>query len=53
LKGKNKERWEQLCAQAAVEQDSARLMKLIQEITEMLDEKERRLQREQSASGGV
>ena len=53
LKGKNKQKWEQLCVQAAVEQDSARLMKLIHEITRMLDEKEQRLQREQSASDGV
>lgn len=53
LKAKNKQEWEQLCAQAAVEQDSARLMELIQEITRMLDQKEQRLQREQSASDGV
>ena len=47
MKGENKEKWELLCAQAAVKEDSARLMKLIQEITRMLDEKEQRLQREE------
>jgi hypothetical protein len=32
-----------LCEQAAIEQDSERLMALIQEINRMLDEKEQRL----------
>jgi hypothetical protein len=40
------ERWRKLCAEAAVEQDHARLLKLIAEITELLGEKERRLQQE-------
>ena len=39
-----KERWLQLCEQAAVEQDPERLLKLVDEISRMLDEKNRRLQ---------
>lgn len=49
--GKNKEKWERLCAEAAVEQDSARLLKLVQEINQMLDDKEHRLKREESEGG--
>jgi len=37
------ERWKQLCEQAAKEQDPAKLMKLIKEINELLEAKERRL----------
>jgi hypothetical protein len=40
----HQEEWQKLCAQAAVEQDSAKLMKLIQRITELLDAKQKRLQ---------
>jgi hypothetical protein len=36
----NKERWQELCAQAANEQDPDRLMELVKEINELLDEKE-------------
>jgi hypothetical protein len=45
--GKNKERWEILCEQAATEQDSAKLMKLIKEIDELLEAKSQRLKQEQ------
>jgi hypothetical protein len=38
------ERWLELCARAATEQDADKLMVLIKEITELLDAKERRLQ---------
>ena len=37
------ERWMQLCAQAAVEQDPKKLMELVKEINELLEQKERRL----------
>jgi len=37
------ERWMELCAQAAVEQDPERLMQLVSEILELLEAKERRL----------
>ena len=40
---KDKEEWMELCEQAAVEQDAARLMTLIQEIERLLQEKADRL----------
>ncbi len=40
---RDKERWRELCAQAAEEQDPVRLMQLVKEINEQLDEKEARL----------
>ena len=46
MKGKTKELWKYYCEQAAVEQDPDKLMQLVQEINRMLEEKERRLQRE-------
>ena len=39
----NTERWMQLCAQAAHEQDTEKLMTLVNEILALLKEKERRL----------
>ena len=39
----NKERWMELCEQAAVEQDSKKLAALIQEIDRLLREKQHRL----------
>ncbi|MGA9355830.1 MAG: hypothetical protein WBV46_19240 [Terriglobales bacterium] len=43
MQGEKKERWMQLCAQAAVEQDPQKLIELVQEINALLEEKERRL----------
>ena len=43
MKGKVKEEWMQMCEQAAIEQDSEKLMALVTEINRMLDEKEQRL----------
>jgi hypothetical protein len=40
---KEKEKWMELCAQAAKEQDSQKLMELIKQITELLDAKKERL----------
>jgi len=40
MEGQLKERWMQLCEQAAVEQDTYKLMLLIQEINRLLEEKE-------------
>ena len=37
------ERWQELCAQAATEQDPDRLLVLVQEINRLLEEKEKRL----------
>jgi hypothetical protein len=41
---KDKEHWRELCEQAAVEQDHAKLIALVKEINALLDEKEKRLQ---------
>jgi hypothetical protein len=49
---KDKPRWEELCKQAAVEQDSKKFMELIQEINRLLEEKEQRL-RNQKASESI
>jgi hypothetical protein len=40
---RNKERWVELCEQAAVEQDSKKLVALTQEINRLLREKQDRL----------
>ena len=57
MQGKVKEEWLQLCEQAAIEQDSEKLMGLVVEINRMLDEKEQRLKRgkptQASASGEI
>jgi hypothetical protein len=53
MQAKVKERWMQLCEQAAVEQDTERLIELVQAINTMLEEKEERLERERSARGGI
>jgi hypothetical protein len=39
----NREKWVELCAQAANEQDSRKLMALIKQITSLLDAKQERL----------
>lgn len=49
MKGKTKEHWMELCEQAACEQDPDRLIELVQEIDQMLAEKETRLKRERGA----
>jgi len=43
MQGETKERWMELCEQAAVEQDSEKLLILTQEINRLLQEKEIRL----------
>jgi hypothetical protein len=43
MQGEKKERWMELCAQAAVEQDPEKLMELVKEINDLLEEKERPL----------
>jgi len=45
---KNKERWNELCAQAAVEQDPKKLMELIREINRLLEEKRNRIDKTES-----
>ncbi len=41
--GENEERWRKLCEAATKEQDSERLLELVRQINQMLDDKERRL----------
>jgi hypothetical protein len=43
LKGEKKEIWMHLCEQAAIEQDPDKLMDLIKQINQLLEEKEHRL----------
>jgi hypothetical protein len=43
MEGPIRERWQVLCAQAAVEEDPMKLLELAQEINALLEEKERRL----------
>ena len=50
MKGEKREIWMHLCEQAAVEQDPDKLMDLIKQINQLLEEKERRLKGESSVS---
>jgi hypothetical protein len=43
MQGPNKERWRELCEQAAKEQDPVKLHRLIKEINDLLEAKEARL----------
>jgi hypothetical protein len=43
LIGSDKERWKQLCEQAANEQDPKKLIALVQEINRLLEAKRKRL----------
>jgi hypothetical protein len=43
MQGEDVERWRELCALAAAEQDPDRLLALVQEINALLERKERRL----------
>jgi hypothetical protein len=52
MKGERGERWRDLCSQAATEQDPDRLMELIREINELLEEKEQRLKSERAGENG-
>jgi hypothetical protein len=45
MQGPAKERWIQLCEQAAVEQDHDKLIELTREIARLLEEKEQRLKK--------
>jgi len=49
--GRRKDRWRELCEQAAVEQDTAKLIKLAEEIIRLLEEKEERRKARKSFSG--
>jgi hypothetical protein len=49
--GQTKERWKELCEQAAVEQDPEKLLELVHEINEILLQKQRRLTGAGTAGG--
>lgn len=49
MQGAVKERWLQLCELAAVEQDSKKLLALVEELSKVLLEKEERLKKTRSA----
>jgi hypothetical protein len=46
LQGEKAEQWRALCEQAAVEQDPQKLMRLIEQINRLLEEKEQRLKQQ-------
>jgi hypothetical protein len=52
MRGKAKERWMELCAQAAKEKNTDRLIEIVQQINRMLEEEERCSQRA-AVSGGA
>jgi hypothetical protein len=43
--GETKERWQQLCEQATTEQDSQKVVELVQEINDLLEQRQGRSQR--------
>jgi hypothetical protein len=50
MQGEDKERWQELCAQAAAEQDPKKLLELVGEINRLLEKKERRLRTPSTSS---
>jgi hypothetical protein len=44
MQGQKKVQWQELCAQAAVEQDPEKLLALVKQINAMLGEKQDRLE---------
>jgi hypothetical protein len=53
MKGETEERWRELCAKAATEQDPNRLMELISEINELIEKKQQRLVQQQDKQQGL
>jgi hypothetical protein len=45
MEGEKKERWQELCERAAIEQDAQKLIDLIVEINRLLEERRSRLNR--------
>ena len=52
MQDETKERWIQLCEQAASEQDSQKLIKLIDEIFRLLEEKRSRVSKKEADEKG-
>lgn len=49
MQGERRETWERLCQMAADEKDPDRLMELIEQINQLLEEKEKRLQQQRQS----
>ena len=47
--GEKRERWQELCEQASVEQDSQRLLEIVAEINRLFEEKRKSLDLEDKA----
>ena len=45
MEGEKAEQWRVLCEQAAVEKDANKLMELVKQITQLLEDKQKRLDR--------
>ena len=52
MQGETKESWTQLCEQAATEQDSQKLIKLLDEIFHLLEEKRSRVSKKEADEKG-
>jgi hypothetical protein len=53
MQGEAGKRWRSLCEQAEVEQDAEKLLELIHEIDDLLEEKEQRLKRGKAQQRGA
>ena len=49
MQGETRERWLDLCIQAAEEQDTDKLIALVRQINDLLEEKEERLKQKRAA----
>ncbi len=49
MQGKTRERWEELCEQAANEQDPAKMLEIVAEINRLLDAKYDRINQKDGA----
>ena len=53
MQGEKAEQWRAVCEQAAIEQDPEKLMRLVEQINRLLEEKEQRLRDQHANSDGV
>jgi hypothetical protein len=53
MKGEKAEQWRVLCEQAAIEQDPEKLMRLIEQINRLLEEKEERLRNQHATTDSM
>ena len=50
MQGETKELWKKLCEEASIEQDSDRLVQLVQEINRLIEEKRLRLKNDEQST---